>query len=393
MVGTEGNSKVLDIRDNAGTSKPCDIEGEMSMKIKLKVEKRYLPFTVHRSLFTVVLLFTVYCLLSTVCFADDISSKAVVVMEASTGRVLFAKNPTLRLPPASTTKLVTAMIVLDKARLSDMITISERATKVPSLRETKFKEGEAATVETLLYAALIRSANDAAFALAEHVAGSEEKFVELMNRKVRIIGARDTRFINATGLPGKGQRITVYDLAKIMRYALRYPMIKEIISKREAEISTEEGRVIPLENTNKLLWSDNGAVGGKTGYTRAARHCFVHAGERDDETVIVALLGAPSRKILWDEAKRLEARGFDVLANNEQPVVYFAKADYQKSSKIKTYSKGNKKKIGKVSSKKKSKTLQAKKKKADGSKKANKKGKGSIVAMESLNADIAQKFI
>jgi len=322
----------------------------------------------------IFLLSTVYCLLSTFVFADEISSKAAVVMEASTGRVLFAKNPNLKLPPASTTKLVTAMVVLDRSRLKDTVTINERAAKVPSLKGTKFKEGETATVETLLYAALLRSANDAAFALAEHVAGSEEKFVRLMNKKVIAIGANDTRFVNTTGLPGKGQRITAYDLAKVMRHALKYPMIREIIGTKEADIVTGEGRIIPLENTNKLLWSDDGAVGGKTGYTKAARHCFTYAGERNGETVVVAILGAPSRRVLWEEAERLETRGFDVIASNEQPTVYFTKADYKESSrlervaeetkfiryggrnsKLKTYahSKNNKTKLTRASSKKK----------------------------------------
>ncbi|MCG2709902.1 MAG: D-alanyl-D-alanine carboxypeptidase [Thermodesulfovibrionales bacterium] len=316
-------------------------------------------------------LFTIHCSLFT-AYADEISSKAAVVMEASTGSVLFAKNPNLKLPPASTTKLVTAMVVLDRAKMSDTVTISKAAANVPSLRETKLRAGETLTVETLLYAALIRSANDAAFALAEVVAGSEKKFVQLMNRKAIAIGASNTRFINTTGLPGKGQHTTAYDLSKIMRYALKYPVIKEIIGKKEAEISTEQGRTIALENTNRLLWSDNGAVGGKTGYTKAARHCFVYAGEKEGEMVIVALLGAQSRELLWNETEKIETRGFAVIASNEQPVVYFTKADYPKSSKLKvkssrlkTYSKNNKTKSNKVSLKKKSKVIQVKEKNAD----------------------------
>jgi len=313
-----------------------------------------------------LLLTTCYLLLTTISSADEIKSKAAVVMEASTGRVLFAKNPNLKLPPASTTKLVTAMVVLDRAQLDSMVTISEKAAQVPSLRETKLKAGETMTVEALLYAALLRSANDAAFALAETVAGSEKKFVKLMNRKVIAIGASNTKFINTTGLPGKGQRITAYDLAKILRHALKYPMIREIISTKETEISTENGRTLSLENTNRLLWSDNGAIGGKTGYTRAARHCFVYAGEKGNERVIVAILGAPSRAKLWNEAEKLTVKGFDVIANNEQPVIYFTKADYKKTSKFKVrnskrYSKNNKARVSKISSRKKLTKAQTKK--------------------------------
>ncbi|MBA3060098.1 MAG: D-alanyl-D-alanine carboxypeptidase [Nitrospirae bacterium] len=328
-------------------------------------------------------LFTIHCSLFT-AYADEISSKAAVVMETSTGRVLFAKNPNLKLPPASTTKLVTAMVVLDRAKMSDTVTISKAAANVPSLRETKLRAGETLTVETLLYAALIRSANDAAFALAEVVSGSEKKFVQLMNRKAIAIGASNTRFINTTGLPGKGQHTTAYDLSKIMRYALKYPVIKEIIGKKEAEISTEQGRTITLENTNRLLWSDNGAVGGKTGYTKAARHCFVYAGEKEGEMVIVAILGAQSREILWNEAEKLETRGFAVIASNEQPVVYFTKADYKKRSKLKAHQKTNKKKSAKSASKKKLNKAKTTKKynvsPANESKKAKDKGIAKNVA-------------
>ena len=339
------------------------------------------------------MLFTIHCSLFTAS-ADEITSRAALVMEASTGRILFAKNPTLKLPPASTTKLVTAMVVLDRAQLNDTVTISEKAAKVPTLKETRFKEGEAVSVETLLSAALIRSANDAAFALAEAVASSEEKFVELMNKKVVAIGASDTKFINTTGLPGSGQRTTAYDLAKIMRHALKYPVIKEIIGTKETEISTNGGRTISLENTNRLLWSDEGAVGGKTGYTRAARHCFTYAGQRNGETVIVALLGAPSRTVLWNEAERLEVKGFEVISSNEQPVVYFTRADYEKSlksspwrsgrgdkvqsSRVKRYSK-DKAKIIKASSTKRLKTVRVKNK-AKLSAKGNKKTKDARIA-------------
>lgn len=350
------------------------------MKIKLKVKSLKLKVNTKKILFLIAFSLLIFNFQLSTCLADEISSKAVVVMEASTGRVLFAKNPNLKLPPASTTKLVTAMVVLDRAKMSDAVTISEAAANVPSLKETKLRAGETLTVETLLYAALIRSANDAAFALAEIVAGSEKKFVQLMNRKAIAIGASNTRFINTTGLPGKGQHTTAYDLSKIMRYALKYPVIKEIIGKKEAEISTEQGRTIALENTNKLLWSDNGAVGGKTGYTKAARHCFVYAGEKEGEMVIVAILGAQSREILWNEAENLKTRGFAVIASNEQPVVYFTKADYKKTAKIKLYQKTDKERSAKVASKKKINKAKTNKKDNVSPAKESKKAKDKIIA-------------
>ena len=154
-----------------------------------------------------------------------------------------------------------------------------------------------------------------------------------MNRKAIAIGANDTRYINANGLPGKGQYITAYDLARIMRQAIKYPILKEIINTRITEVATESGKSMFIKNTNKLLWSDDELLGGKTGYTRQARHCFVCAGERDKEMLIVSLLGAPSRNILWKESEELLSFGSKVLNKTEEPVVYLALADAE-SSKV-----------------------------------------------------------
>lgn len=252
-------------------------------------------------------------------------------MDAATGRVLFAKNPDLRLMPASTTKLMTALIVVDRADIHDVVTVSHRAAAAPPTK-IGLKKNDTVTIETLLNAALIRSANDAAVALAEAVAGSEEEFVALMNRRVRDLGLYDTRFINANGLPGSGQHITAYDLAEIMREAIQHPLLKDILGTRVAELSTEEGKTTFIRNTNRLLWSDEEFLAGKTGYTREARHCFVGAGERETDTIIVALLGTPSRDLLWEETEHLMAFGEKVIRELEEPVVYIVKSDYDAAS-------------------------------------------------------------
>ena len=280
----------------------------------------------------VFFIFAIYLLLSSVVFAEEIKSRAAVVMDAVTGRVLYAKNPDLNLLPASTTKLMTALVVVERAKLSDVATISRKAANTPPTK-VGFKEGDKVTLETLLYAALMKSANDAAVALAEAVAGSEEEFVTLMNRKALAIGAEDTRFINANGLPGDGQHITAYDLAKIMRQAIKYPILKEILGTRITEVSTETGKSKLIKSTNKLLWSDEELLGGKTGYTRQARHCFVCAGERGNETIIVALLGAPSRDLLWKESEELMAFGIKVINRSEEPVIYLTKSDAFQATK------------------------------------------------------------
>jgi len=287
-------------------------------------------YTLRVTLF-LFLLITLHSSLVTAVYADDIQSRSAVVMDAATGRVLYAKNPELRLMPASTTKLMTALVVIEKVKLTDVVTVSHRAANAAPTR-AGLRAGDKVTIETLLYAALMKSANDAAVALAEGVAGSEEEFVQLMNRKALAIGANDTHFINANGLPGKGQYITAYDLSKIMRHAIKYPVLKEILGTRITEISTETGKTMYIKNTNKLLWSDEDLLGGKTGYTNQARHCFVCAGERGSETFIVALLGSPRRDLLWKETEELMGVGSRVMNSNEEPVVYLTRADYDTAS-------------------------------------------------------------
>ncbi|MGE5300830.1 MAG: D-alanyl-D-alanine carboxypeptidase family protein [Acidobacteriota bacterium] len=296
-----------------------------------------------------LLLFLIMCCASfvTVVSAEEITSRAAVAMDAVTGRVLYAKNPDHFLMPASTTKLMTALVALDRARLSDVVTVSKRAAKTPPTK-VGLKTGDRVTIETLLQAALIKSANDAAVALAEAVAGTEEEFVNLMNKKAAEIGAEDTRFINANGLPGEGQHITAYDLAKIMRVAIQSPVLKEILNKRVTEVSTQSGRKVLITNTNKLLWHDEDIVGGKTGYTRQARHCLVCVGSRENETIIVAVLGAPSRGMLWKESENLMAFGSKVINHQEEPEVYLTKSDYDPAmvTKASYTKKGKKKKKG-----------------------------------------------
>ncbi len=288
---------------------------------------------------------------ASVVSADDVASRAAVVMDATTGRVLFAKNPDLRLMPASTTKLMTALVVVDRADLNDVVTVSARAAAAPPTKIGLMK-GNTVLIETLLNAALIKSANDAAVALAEAVGGSEEEFVDLMNRKALALGLDNTRFINANGLPGPGQYITAYDLVEIMREAIKHPLLKDILGTRVAELTTVEGKTTFIKNTNKLLWSDEEFLAGKTGYTREARHCFVGAGERETDTIIVALLGTPSRDLLWEETEYLMAFGTRVLRDLEEPVVYIVKADYD-AAKMKKASMSKKSRIKKLKIKKK----------------------------------------
>lgn len=223
-------------------------------------------------------------------------AKAAVIMDSS-GSLLYAKYPDAKLAPASTVKLITAMVVLDHLDPSAKTTISKNAAKVRTI-PPKILENEEMTVSDLLHLALMKSINSAAVAAAEAAAGTEEEFVLLMNRKAAEIGADKTLFANASGLPKGKQYTTANDLALIMKAALSYPLIKDILAKKTWLMTTTGGRDILVENSNDLLWQTDNLV-GKTGYTGNARHCFVCAIDTENGPVYTAVLGARSRNSLW----------------------------------------------------------------------------------------------
>jgi len=295
---------------------------------------------IHKILSVAIILTCISCFLYvSVAYPETIRSRSAIVVDASTGKTLYAKKPNLKLRPASTVKLMTAIVALENAQLTDIATVSKRAVQVaPS--KVGLKAGDKVTIETLLYAALVKSGNDAATVLAEAVAGSEKSFVGLMNSTARAIGATNTKFKNPHGLPAAGQYTTASDLSKIMTYALTYPLLRDIIGTRVVKLLTENGHAIFLKNTNKLLWSEDGLIGGKTGYTRKARHCFVGAAERGQSKVIVAVLGSPNRKTLWKESEKLIHEGFEVMTNGKNPFNFsekstddFIAVSYKKNAK------------------------------------------------------------
>ncbi|MBF0320832.1 MAG: D-alanyl-D-alanine carboxypeptidase [Nitrospirae bacterium] len=260
----------------------------------------------------------------------EITARAAVIMDGD--KVLYAKNPTMKQPPASTTKLVTAMVVLDRMNPNDIVTISGNAAKLHGAH-VALREGERFYVKDLLSLLLMKSVNGAALALAEAVSGDEKDFVMLMNEKALSLGATNTRFINSHGLPGEGQYITAYDLAAIMKKSLEYCLIKETINTKTKKIASLEGRQFTLANTNKLLWSDDDLVGGKTGYTREARHCLAFAAEKGENTLVAALLGDGRRSDLWKSARFVLSKGQDISSTHAKPVIYYSNIADEKEIK------------------------------------------------------------
>jgi D-alanyl-D-alanine carboxypeptidase len=168
----------------------------------------------------------------------------------------------------------------------------------------------------------MKSINSAAVALAEEAAGSEAAFVALMNQKAEELGACDTHFVTASGLPKGQQYTTARDLAMILKKALTYPLIREILAKKEAFITTTAGKELYLENSDNLLWSRSNMVGGKTGFTNSARHCFVGAMDTGKGLIYTVVLGSSSRDRLWESAETLADLGANpdlVVAFQEPP--------------------------------------------------------------------------
>jgi D-alanyl-D-alanine carboxypeptidase len=236
-------------------------------------------------------------------------------MDANSGKILFQKDSDLRLPPASTTKILTAIVALESGRkLDDSLTVSKTATRVPASK-LYLRPGQTISIEHLLYGVMLSSANDASIVLAEGIGGSVEKFADLMTQKAHELGARDTHFTNPHGLTAPDHYSTARDLATIFKYAMTNPVFQHIVHTKFSSVKSispgkkkPQVRLMSVRNHNRLLWNFNGTIGGKTGYTHAAQKCFVGAVERNGVMLIVSLLGA---RDLWGDTKRLLEYGFD----------------------------------------------------------------------------------
>jgi len=244
--------------------------------------------------------------------APSLSAKSAIVVDVTTGKVLYAKNAYAKLPPASTAKIMTALVALEKLPLDRMVTVSARATQVSPSKAgltplAQYKVGD------LLIAALVSSSNDAAVVLAEAVAGSEEAFAALMNGKAKKLGMFDTHFVNATGLNEKKneQFTTAYDLTKLMRAAAKDKRLDEILGITTTFIRGSDGKLIFIRNHNNMLWRTPRFVKGKTGWTWSSQHTFVGTNYEADKTIAFALLKS---KKPWTDIERLAY--FGILLKN-----------------------------------------------------------------------------
>lgn len=236
-----------------------------------------------------------------------VSAKAAVLIEQSSGQILFGKNETQRLPMASTTKIMTAIVALEHGNPEDIVTVSKEAAYTEG-SSMYLHVGEEIRLESLLYGLMLNSGNDAAIAIAEHISGSADAFADLMNETAAKIGVKDTSFRNPNGLDAEGHFTTAYDLAMITRYGLSNPAFQEIVRTKTKAVELDGragGRI--LSNHNKMLKLYPGCDGVKTGFTKKCGRCLVSSATRDGMQLIAVTLNAPDD---WNDHTYLLNYGF-----------------------------------------------------------------------------------
>jgi serine-type D-Ala-D-Ala carboxypeptidase (penicillin-binding protein 5/6) len=233
-----------------------------------------------------------------------VASAYLIKIEEQT---VWAGGATKRLPPASLTKIMTALLAIEAGRLDEVVVIGQAAARETGSR-LGLKAGDRMTAADLLTATLVRSANDACHALADWRAGSEARFVRLMNRRAAELGLRDTRFVNACGHDAPGHYASASDLAALAEVAMRRPLFAELVARSEARLRTvDRRREFLIENTNALIGRFPGAIGVKSGYTRKAGRSLVALAQREGIRVLLVLLNAPNR---WWDAHAILERAF-----------------------------------------------------------------------------------
>lgn len=239
----------------------------------------------------------------------NITAPNYILVHIESGEILAERAAYEERPPASLTKILTGITAIDLGHPSELVLISKKAASIGDA-SIYLQAGEVFTLGDLIEGALIKSGNDAASAIAEHIAGDEELFMELSNRKARILGAVNTYFFNPHGLPDDRHLTTAYDLALITIYSLKNPIFSKVVATKEVQIiSLNTNRKVILSNTNRLLWTE-GVLGVKTGTTNAAGKCLVSAANNDDVTLLTVVLKSGDR---FSDTQKLFYWGFNNL--------------------------------------------------------------------------------
>ena len=223
------------------------------------------------------------------------SSRVALIFDRNSKKILYEKNGLKQVPMASTTKIMTAIVVLENAKLNDVVTIDKKAAAIGGSR-LGLKVNDKISVKDLLYGLMLRSGNDAAVALANHVGGSVEGFAKLMNKKAKELNLNNTNFVTPHGLDNSKHYTTAYELAIMADYALKNETFEKIVGTKFTNIKINES-TISINNTNELLGNLEGVYGVKTGFTNGAGRCLVSSCKRGDLDIITVVLGSDTKKI------------------------------------------------------------------------------------------------
>lgn len=255
------------------------------------------------------------------------NAKSAILIERDTGTVLFEKNSDERLSPASMTKIMTMLLIMEaledgKIQWNEKVRTSEYAASMGG-SQVFLEEGEEMTVDELLRAISISSANDASVAMAERIAGSEKQFVKMMNQKAKELGLKDTKFQNATGLSAKNHYSSARDMAILAKELLKHEKITNYTSQYESYLREGTDKKFWLVNTNRLVKFYPGVDGLKTGFTKEAKYCLTATAKKGDMRVIAVVFGAPTSK----ERNKLITEMFDYAFSQYETKQFYAKGD------------------------------------------------------------------
>ncbi len=269
-----------------------------------RIEKRAMTYIIS-------LLFIIFpfCLFA----ADSITAKSYILVEKDSFHVIAGRDWDRKLPPASTTKVMTTIVAIERLNGDEIIVPDSNVLAFPRSK-LHLVPGNKYTSADLMKGAMIESANDAAYTIGAYIGGSEENFSRLMNEKALAIGAKNTHFKNASGLYVEGQYTTCYDLALMFRYALANERFREIVSTKYF-LFQDRQRSTRYKNHNRFLFCFEPAVGGKTGFTQVSKHCYVGAFEKDGKEYILSLLGS---RDLWGDSVHILRNLYEQLPSDKE---------------------------------------------------------------------------
>ncbi len=290
----------------------------------------------------IYLLFAVFLLFPQLLTANDgITAASYLLVEKETFQVISGKDFHAKMAPASTTKVMTAIIAIEKLTGEEQVVPDGNVSAIPASKLNLVPDKKYRAMD-LVKGALVKSANDAAYALAVHIGGSEGRFAQMMTEKAAEIGARNTQFRNASGLFADGQYTTCYDLALIFRYALSNETFKET-SATKYFLFNKGSQNIKYKNHNRLLFCFEPTIAGKTGFTRLSRHCYVGAFEKNGKVYILSILGSNN---LWGDAILILKNVYNDLPSDKEikmakasPIVLASYKEKERNKQIRTATK------------------------------------------------------